>query len=192
MASNKLNYVTSDGKSVLLGSGELYAMKHTSGMDYSTVTTASMTDLGFIEKDATLKAAIETVDLESANDGILATLPKKKTVTFETGIMEWNLKNVSDFLTGSSYLLDATTGTKKFYYGDADKAPDVMLRFVSEDETAGKRITVDIYKCNFNGDLEMAFSNDDPVTFDYNFKVLSTIMPNTKQGYFLVTEEDIV
>jgi len=192
MAAEKLNYITADSKSVVIGSGELYAIKHTAGMNYGTVTTESMTDLGFIQANAVLKAKAETKDLVGANCGIVGTVPLSKEVTFETGIMEWNLDNVSKFLTGSDYSVVVETGVKKFYYGDADKAPDVMLRFVAEDEATGKRITVDIYKCNFSGELSLDFNNDDPITFDYSFKVLSTIMPNTKRGYFLVTEEDIV
>lgn len=191
MSTNKLNYVTDGDRTAVLGSGELYAIKHTTGMDYSTVTTENMTDLGYIQANATLKASVETVDIETANYGTIATLPKKKTVTFDTGIVEWNLKNVSDFLTGSSYSADETTGKKSFYYGDGDRSPDVMLRFVSEDESAKKRITVDMYKCNFNGDIEMAFSTSDPITFDYAFKVLSTTMPNGKNGYYFVSEETI-
>ena len=190
MAANKLNYIDNDGKVVVLGSGELYALKHTASIDYSTVTTETMTDLGYIQANATLKMAAESKDIETANDGIVGTVQGKKTVTFTTGIMDWNLDNVSNFLSGSSVVTDATSGKKTFYYGDADKSPNVMLRFVSEDEAANKKITIDMYKCNFNGELGFDFG-EDPVTFDYSFKVLSTTMPNSKVGYCSVTEEKI-
>lgn len=192
MAANKLNYITEDSKSVILGSGELYAIKHTSGMNYATITTATMTDLGYIEANAKLSAKVDKKTVEAANAGDVFQFDGKKTVEFSTGIIEWNLKNIADFMTGSTYAVDETTGKKTFYYGDSDKSPNVFLRFVSEDEVAKKRITVDIYKCNFMGELAFDFNNDKPVTMDYSFKVLSTVMPNSKQGYFLVTEEDIV
>jgi hypothetical protein len=191
MAANKLNYIEADGRSVILGSGQLYAIQNTGSLDYSTITTESMTDLGFIQANAELKASAERKDIETANGGTVASVQGKKTVEFVTGIMDWNLSNVSSFLTGSSVVEDVATGKKTLYYGDADKSPNVMLRFVSEDETAKKRITIDIFKCSFMGELGFIFG-EDPITFDYAFKVLSTTMPNNKMGYFSVTEEDIV
>lgn len=190
MATNKLNYIENDGNVVVLGSGELYAMKLTPSTDYSTVTTESMTDLGYIQANATLKMSAETKDIETANAGTVGSVSGKKAVSFTTGIMSWDLDNLANFLTGSSVTTDATSGKKTFYYGDADKAPNVMLRFVSEDEAANKKITIDMYKCNFNGEVGFDFG-EDPITFDYSFKVLATTMPNNKLGYCAVTEEKI-
>ena len=41
------------------------------------------------------------------------------------------------------------------------------------------------------GELDLNFNGEDPITFDYNFKLLSSKMPNNKYGYFSLTEEDI-
>lgn len=191
MAKNKLNYITGDGgNSVVLGSGELYAIKHTPSIDYKTIATTAMTDLGYIKANATLKATAESKEIETANAGTVGSVAGKKTVTFVTGIMDWNLKNIADFLSGSTYSKDATSGKETFEYNDADKATNVMLRFISEDEANNKRITIDIYKCNFVGELGFDFG-EDPITFDYNFKVFATTKPDGKLGYFTITTEPI-
>ena len=192
MSANKLNVVTSENKSVLVGSGELYAMKYTSEMiknGVANIKTEQMTDLGFIQEDAELKTSAELTEITGANCGVVGTINNKKSVEFNTGIMEWNLNNVANFLTGSDITTD---GTKKvFYYGDSDQSPTVFLRFVSEDEANKKRITIDMFRCNFMGELDLNFNGEDPITFDYNFKLLSSKMPNNKYGYYSLTEEDI-
>lgn len=192
MSANKLNVVTSENKLVLVGSGELYAMKYTPEMfqnGVKDIKTENMTDLGFIKEDAELKVSAELTEINSANYGVVGTINGKKSVEFNTGIMEWNLNNVANFLTGSEIKTDENK--KTFFYGDADQSPNVFLRFVSEDESSKKRITIDMLRCNFMGELDLNFNGEDPITFDYNFKLLNSKMSNDKYGYYQLTEEDI-
>lgn len=193
MSANKLNVISQNNKSVLVGSGELYAMKYTAEMyqkGTADIKTENMTDLGFIKEDAEIKASSELHEISAANAGVIGTIGGKKSVEFNTGIMEWNLENVANFLTGSEVEKSRDGKALTYFYSDTDKAPDVFLRFVSEDEAAKKRITLDMYRGNFMGELDLNFNGEDPVSFDYNFKLLSTEV-NDKPRYFSIKEEDL-
>lgn len=185
-----MNYIKTDTETAVLGSGELYAAVYDSAVDYDTLATEDMVCLGYIKEAAELKTALERAELESANRGTVATLVKKKVVEFSTGIFSYNLENVSKFLTGSKY--EEADGKRTFYFGDADATPQVVLRFIAIDETNNKKITVNMFRCQWQGDFTLNFNNDDPIEHDYSFKVLSAKMPNGKLGYFSVVEEDLV
>lgn len=185
-------------KEVFLGSGDLYAIPITEVTDVFSLTTAEEAKLtsgylGYIEANATLKAVVETIDLVAANAGDVASLPKSKKVSFQTGIFSFNLDNVSKFLTGSKYTVDEATGKSTFTYANEDKTPNVYLRFVSENKASNRRIIVNMFSCSFSGELAFEFSNEKPVVFDYSFKVLSQKSPTSgKHIYYEVTTETIV
>ena len=183
-----LNYITNGTNKVILGSGQLYAIE-TPSTD-TVPDTASMVNIGFIESNASLKASATTTDVRSANSGKVGTVQKDKNVEFSTGIISWDLKNVSDFLTGSEFVINTETGTKTFTYCEDDSTPTTYLRFISEDLKAKKRITVNMFRCNFKGELNLDFNTEKPITFDYTFDVLMSILSGKKK-YFEVIEEDI-
>ena len=184
-----MNFIQTDTDNVVLGSGELYAEVYDPAVDYESIKTEDMTCIGYIKESAELKSSYERSEIESANRGTVATLTKKTNVEFSTGIMSWHLGNVAKFLTGSKYVENG--GKKTYYFGDDDSTPQVVLRFVSDDESNGKRITVNMFRCMWQGELDFNFNKDDPITFDYNFKVLSNKMPNGKRGKFSIDEETV-
>lgn len=183
-------------KDVVMGSGNLYAMPVSEIENVFSLTSAEeakLVNLGYIEANAALKSAVDKEEVEAANAGSVLEFIKKKTVTFQTGIFSWNLENVSKFLTGSDYTIDETTGKTTFSYAYEDTPPDVYLRFISEDTSTKKRITINMFCCSFSGELAFDFSNDKPVTFDYNFKLLTRMSLGTgeKKKYYEVILEDL-
>lgn len=189
-----MNYITNGNQDVVMGSGDLYAIALKDIADPFNLTPeeeAKLTYLGYIQANAVLKSAVEKVDLEAANAGKVGSLIKSKTITFQTGIFSWNLDNVSKFLTGSDYVKEETTGKTTFTYAHEDNTPNVYLRFVSKDESAKKKVTVNMLFCSFAGELSFDFNNDDPVTFDYNFNVLSLSNKEGKHVYYQVICENM-
>lgn len=178
---------------IVLGSGDLYAIPIKDVTNVFSLTTeeeAKLTCLGYIEGNATLKAAIEKIDIVAANAGKVDSLNKDRKVSFQTGIFSFNLDNVSKFLTGSDYTVDQTTGKSKFSYANEDKTPKVYLRFVSDNKASNKKVVVNMFCCSFSGELAFEFSNEKPITFDYSFDVLA--QKNTTTGkniyYEVITE----
>ncbi len=191
-----MNFITNGTQDVVMGSGDLYGMPTADIVDLFNVTTTeaeSLVYLGFIEANAILKAAIEKAKITAANGGDIGSIVKGKTVTFQTGIMSWNLENVANMLTGSDYEVEAVTGKTTFTYAHEDNIPSVYLRFISTDETAKKKITINMFSCSFNSELEFNFNLDKPVTFDYSFDVTAQTKASiSKHLYYEVICEDIV
>lgn len=190
-----MNYLKNGSQEVVMGSGDLYAVPVKEIADIFNLTEAEeskLTYLGYIEANSVLKSEIETVPIKAANAGLVGQLIKDRTITFQTGIFSWNLENISKFLTGSTYTTDETTGKTTFSYANEDNIPNVYLRFVSTDEAAKKKITVNMFSCSFNGELNFDFNTEKQVTFDYSFSVISQKNPNTgKNIYYEVSVEDI-
>jgi len=189
------NYVTNGDQNVVLGSGDLYAIKVSEVVDVFNLTTleeADLTYLGYIESDAELKSSAKKIELTAANAGRVGTLQGQKTVSFSTGIFSWNLDNVSNFLTGSSVTTDVATGKKTFIYAEEDRSPRVYLRFVSTDTSANKKITVNMLAGEFAGELALNWNSDSPITFDYSFDLSSVKDTAGKHQYYQIISEDIV
>lgn len=182
---------TSTTDSIMLGAGTLYAAACkdiTSPFALTDTDKAALVKIGYIESNAKLTAKGNAVYATAAGYGKVKQFKGDKDVSFTTGIISWDLSSVSKFLTGSDY----TTATDKstFTYANTDSAPNVFLRFVHEDETEKKRITIDMYKGVFDGDLALDFNLKSPVSFDYSFKLLAKDN-GTKPVYFDIIEEAI-
>lgn len=180
-----------DNSSVVVGSGYLYAAKHSDIKNPYAITPAereAMTEIGYIEAKAVLNAAAETTDISTANYGKIGKISGQKEVSFTTGILSWSLENVSKFLTGSKYV-ETETG-KRYYYGHGDQIPAVCLLFVSDDDTTGKSISIVMPKAFFQGELELDFNNDNPVSFNYAFDLMSTVNAADKKSYYFYIDED--
>ena len=178
-----------DNQTVVLGSGRLYAAlaKDISNVfDLTTADEAKLVDLGYIEANAKLVAKAKSTPVTSANAGTVANFKAPPDVSFDTGIISWNLQNVAKFLTGSDYV--ETNGVKKFTYSANDHSPVVFLRFVYADDAVGKVITIDMVKCQFAGDLAFDFNTKDSISFDYNFTLMSR--PNgAKNTFYTVSDK---
>ena len=178
--------------SVVLGSGWLYASPVKDIINVFSLTPteeAALINIGYIESSAKLAAKSKAVYATSANAGRVKKCEGDKEVSFETNIISWNLENVAKLLTGSAYV--ETDGVKTFTYADSDSAPIVFLRFIHEDEADNRKVTIDMYKAQFTGELELDFNKKDAVSFNYAFDLLAKDN-GTKHVYFNVAEKALV
>ena len=62
--------------------------------------------------------------------------------------------------------------------------------FVSEDEKEGKRISIVMPLAQFQGELEMDFNAENPVSFNYAFDLMSTVNSEKQKSYYFYTDEE--
>lgn len=157
---------------IILGSGELYlclASDIENPEDVTTEEEAKFLNIGAIESGANIDIANEYQEVKSANRGTVARFKVDSSVRFSTGIMTWNMENISKFLTGSSYTDDALTGERKMIVGKDDTPPNVYLRFIHTKKDSSGELIVNLYKATFDSDLSLVFANENPVTINYEF-----------------------
>lgn len=189
----KNNLKSGKTSSVVVGSGYLYACEYDQIANPYAITAeerAAFDEIGYIENDAVLSAKATGVDLKTANYGKIGKIYSDKEVSFVTGVISWDLENVAKYLTGSEY--EETAAGTRFYYGVDDRAPRVCLIFVSEDEKEGKRISIVMPLAQFQGELEMNFNAENPVSFNYAFDLMSTVNPEKQKSYYFYTDEEDV
>lgn len=170
-----LHYQESDP--IILGSGELYIALATDIADPENVTTeeeAKFLNIGAIESGASIDISNTYKEVEAANRGLVAKLKIKTNVKFSTGIMTWNMENISKFLTGSKFTEDMSKGERKMIVGKDDLSPTVYLRFIHEKKDGSGDLIVNVYKATFDGDLNFVFNTDNPVTVNYEFVGMTT------------------
>ena len=187
------NLKSGQTSSVVVGSGYLYACdadKIANPYKITEEERAAFEEIGYIEDSAVLKATAAGVDVKTANYGKIGKIYSDKEVSFVTGVISWNLENVAKYLTGSDY--EETEAGTRFYYGVDDRAPRVCLIFVSEDEKEGKRISIVMPLAQFQGELEMNFNAENPVSFNYAFDLMSTVNPEKQKSYYFYTDEEDV
>ncbi len=188
VSNNLKNGKTSD---VVVGSGYLYACEYSKIANPYAITDSELElfeEIGYIESNATLSAKATSVDVKTANYGKIGKIYSDKAVSFVTGVISWNMEHIAKYLTGSEY--EKTSEGTRFYYGVDDRAPRVCLRFVSEDEHEGKRITIVMPLAQFQGELEMDFNSENPVSFNYAFDLMSTVHPEKRRSYYFYTIEE--
>lgn len=178
------NYFKTDTDPVVMGSGELYAAPYNKDKLVDAMTLDEMECIGYIKENATITTEYERNEVTSANRGVVANFGSVSKVEFSTGIISFNLENVSKFLTGTY-----TDG--KYYFEDSAVSPQLCLKFVSTDETAGKQIVINMYRTQWTGNLELDFNTEDPIEFDYTFTLLTNKTGSGKSGYFSIEEKDL-
>ena len=97
------------------------------------------------------------------------------------------MEHVAKFLTGSKY--ETTASGSRYYYGVDDNAPKVCLIFDAEDDHMGKTISIVMPAAQFQGGLEMNFSAENPVSFDYAFDLMSAIDLKDGRAYYFYVDE---
>lgn len=153
-----MNYQTSDP--IILGSGELYLSLS------ATPTENNFINIGAIDSGATITIGNEKKEIKSSNRGLIKKITVDKSVKFSTGIMTWVLENISKFLLGATYT--NVDGTKKMVVSFNDESPIIYLRFVHKKKSGGT-LTVNIYKAQFDSEIELVFDNENPTTVNYEF-----------------------
>lgn len=190
VGTNKLR--SGNESSVVVGSGYLYACPANAIKNPYNITEterAAMEEIGYIESNAVLSAKATSTPVKSANYGKIFNIYSEKEVSFTTGIISWNMEHVSKYLTGSKY--EKTANGTRYYYGVHDRAPSVTLLFVAEDDYEGKRISIVMPLAQFQGELEMDFNAENPVSFNYAFDLMGTVNPvDQKSNYFYMIEEE--
>lgn len=165
-----------DSSPIILGSGELYIGFANEIADLENLTTAEeekLINIGAIESGANVDIANEHQEVKSANRGTIMKFKVDSEVKFSSGIMTWHLENISKFLTGSEFEEDKTKGERKMVIGKDDNPPIVYLRFVHTKKDGTGELIVNMYKALFDGDLNLVFDNENPVTVNYEFVALT-------------------
>lgn len=177
--------------SVVVGSGFLYAVEYDRVANPYAITDEEMAlfeEIGYIESNAVLKATAAVEALRTANYGRIGNIYADKAVSFVTGVISWNMEHVAKYLTGSTY--EETDTQTRFYYGVDDRSPKVCLLFIAEDDYEGQRITIVMPNAQFQGELEMDFNAESPVSFNYGFDLNGTVNPADHKSYYFYTIEE--
>lgn len=162
-----MHYQESDP--IILGSGELYVGIAKDIQDPSQLSEEEeekLVNIGAIESGANIDIANEYKEINTMNRGMVLKLKTDTKIKFVTGVCTWEMKNISDFLTGSKFT--ETSTEKKMVIGKDDHTPVVYLRFVHKKHDGGQLI-VNMYKAQFDGDLNFVFDNENPLTINYEF-----------------------
>ncbi|HHV26005.1 MAG TPA: hypothetical protein GXX63_02275 [Tissierellia bacterium] len=170
-----LHYQESDP--IILGSGELYlalANEITNPEDFENFDDTNLINIGAIESGANVNIATEKGEIRSSNRGLITKYSIGKDVRFSTGVMTWNMESMSKFLTGSEYEEDITNGIRKMVISAKDEPPTCYLRFVHEKKDGSGKLIANIYKAQFDGDLNFVFDTENPTTINYEFVGLET------------------
>lgn len=183
-----MNYLNTEKDSVLMGSGYLYAIE-ADKFNAEAIDVETMDEIGYIKENAVFTRTHDAKEINSANYGLVDIVNGVYNTTFDTGVISYNAKNVSRFLTGDDVATpDPTTasGVKTTktttYFAESSKTPAIALVFVGEDEETGNAIMLVMPKCKWQGTYTLDFNNDNPVELNYNFKCLNVTMPNNKVG----------
>lgn len=186
-----MNYImqilNTDKKSVLMGSGYLYAVE-SKDFDAANYNVNDMVEIGYIQENAVLRRTTEAKEITSANYGTVAVLNGAYTNEFETGIISYDAENVSRFLTGSQ-VTTVDGNIKRTYFCESDKHPTISLIFKGIDEDTQDEFIVVMPRAVWVGDYELDFNNDNPISLNYLFKLLNSQLPNGKNGAFFIDEK---
>lgn len=166
-----LNYQKSDP--IILGSGELYIGLATDIANPAKLTPEEeekLKNIGAISSGANIDIGNEYVEIKTMNRGTVLKLKTDTNVRFSTGVCTWEMKYISDFLTGSKFT--ETETERKMVIGHKDATPVVYLRFV-HDKHDGGQLIVNLYKAQFDGDFNFVFDNENPLTINYEFAGMS-------------------
>lgn len=155
---------------IVLGSGEIYLGLTSEIEDVFNLTEEeekNLLNVGAIESGATLNISAESEAIESDNRGVIARFNQGKNITFSTGVMTWDLDNMAKFLTGSKVEVQ---GNKKIMkLSEKDNAKDVYIKFIHEFKDGSGKLTVNLFKTQFTGELEFVFSKEGATTANYEF-----------------------
>jgi hypothetical protein len=157
---------------ILLGSGDLYL-----GVVPNPATAteeeieAALVNVGAISGGAELVYKPSFKPIESANRGEIMSFLTKEEVTFKSGILTWNLENLSK-LSAAYYSEDTTSGTRRIGIGGVKNVPVNYLRFVHT-KPDDKKLTVNIFRAQAQSGFKLNFDNEKETVIDAEFKALA-------------------
>jgi hypothetical protein len=171
---------------ILFGTGEVFIVNDDS-LDIETATDTEIetatTKVGESNGEATLAIEYEFADVRGgAKNALLKSFMTSESVTFNAGVVTYDLKTISEFMAGY-FSEDTTTGKRKFGIGGKTTVPIKKLLFVHTKED-GKRIFMMMHKAQNRSGLEWAFNNEENTPFAFEFTLLAD---TSKQDGNLVT-----
>lgn len=156
----------------LLGSGDLFIGK----VDNIATATesdilAAIVNVGAISGGAELVYKPKFYEVKSGNRGTIASFKTDEEVTFKSGILTWDLKNIEK-LSASYYSEDTTAGTRRVGVGGMKNIPINYLRFVHT-KPDGLKLTVNVFKAQAQSGFSLTFNKEKETVIDAEFKALS-------------------
>ncbi|MFS0776085.1 IPT/TIG domain-containing protein [Neobacillus sp. 3P2-tot-E-2] len=152
----------------LLGSGDLYI-----GVVSPTATeeeiNAALENVGAISGGAALTYSPSFYEVKSGNRGTIASFKTEETVTFKSGILTWDLKNIEKL---SAAYYSEGTGTRRVGVGGMKNIPVNYLRFVHT-KPDGLKLTVNVFKAQAQSGFELTFDKEKETVIDAEFKALA-------------------
>ncbi|WP_027725429.1 hypothetical protein [Tuberibacillus calidus] len=170
---------------ILFGTGELYIIPD--GVDVKTSTEEEWIKVGESNGEATLKIEYDFTDVRGGvNNQILGSFLTSETVTFNAGIVTYDLSVLQELLAGY-YNEDTTNGKRTLGIGGKKTVPVKRLRFVHFKED-GYKLTMDMFRAQNRSGLEWTFKSDENTAFEFEFTLLAD--PTKQNGNIvLITEE---
>ncbi|WP_407268969.1 hypothetical protein [Radiobacillus sp. PE A8.2] len=158
---------------ILLGSGQLFLGEIE---DVETATEseieAALEEVGHISSGAALSYSPEFYEVKGGElNQVIKTFLTNEEVTFTSGILTWNLKNIEK-LVAASYSEDTEAGTRRIGIGGLKNVPMNYLRFVHTKQDTGKKLTVNIFKAQNQGGIELNFNPEEETVIDVEFKAI--------------------
>lgn len=181
-----MKYIKTEKDVVAMGSGDLYLIEAKDFDMRKIPDVSNMVNIGYIKDSATFTIETERLTIATANRGIVARPTVDAKTTFDTNIISYVPENVARFLTG--YNTETEDGYITTYQDREADSPYVALVFCCKDKDSGKDAYFVMPKCQFDGDIELAFSKDEPVSLNYHFEGLSVTLPDGSTGSFYTSE----
>jgi hypothetical protein len=159
---------------IILGSGDLYLGQVTQANPTEQQITDSLVKVGLITGGASLNYTPTFHDVMAANrKGVIASFLTQEQVTFTSGVLTWDLKNLSR-LSAASFTDDELNGKRRVGIGGLSNVPVNYLRFVHT-KPDGKKLTVNIFKAQAQNGFEFAFNSEQETVLDIEFKALTAL-----------------
>lgn len=201
-----------------LGSGELYIC-FADDFDVGTMTTgaadsdgwrtfteseaptaiANMECMGYIQDDVTLHLDQSSIDIDTANHGVIDTIITAEGGTFSTNMISFDPEITAKYLTGHNVFTNtvaaasgqAGTKTMRIEANLDAVRPEVALVFVLEDKTTNRKITHYIPRAKWIGEVNVIYSKSNPTATDFTFKMLASKMPSGSDGFYFTDDFEI-
>jgi len=159
-------------ENILLGSGKLYVLTNTTGTVPEDATLEVADNLvGEISGGATLEYKPDIYDVMGDSNKILKRFITKEDVTFKTGVLTWNLKNLERLTAGGSITTDGVTNVKTLKIGGQGALGSYAIHFVHTFED-GAKLKVTLLG-NATEGFSFQFQKDKETIIDSTFKALS-------------------
>lgn len=153
---------------ILLGSGDLYLGQVDLNATEKEIENA-LVNVGAISGGATLSYKAKFTDVKSANRGTLISFLTDEEVTFKSGVLTWNLENLSK-LYPAKFTSDTTK--KRIGIGGIKNVPINYLRFVHT-KPNGKKLILNIFKAQAQDGFDITFDSEKETVLDVEFKALA-------------------